>query len=161
MTRSRPLELEFTAYDDPALLAQMADVVARGTGWINLRPVIEEENEPPPPGPFAFLGGSTHHVPTATWLPGRRLADGTVKPTTVGLQHAAGSRVAWRLRDLGLPVPEGWRVTQDHPRRGLVAVVASDATDAEVVDWLLRAANAVSSVPMTGRWTASVHAGTR
>ena len=56
MTRSRPLEIEFTAHDDPALLAQMAEVVARGTGWINLRPVIEEEDEPPPPGPFAFLG---------------------------------------------------------------------------------------------------------
>ena len=77
MTRSRPLEIEFTAHDDPALLAQMAEVVARGTGWINLRPIIEEEDEPPPPGPFAFLGGSTHHVPTATWLPGRRQADGS------------------------------------------------------------------------------------
>lgn len=161
MTRSQPVEIEFTAHDDPALLAQMAEVVARGTGWINLRPIIEEEDEPPPPGPFAFLGGSTHHVPTATWLPGRRQADGTVKPTTVGLQHAVGSRLAWRLRDLGVPLPEGWRITQDHPRRGLVALVPAGTTDADVLDWLLRAATAVCSVPMTGRWTASIHAGAR
>jgi hypothetical protein len=159
VTRSRPSEFEFTAHDDPVLLARMADVVARGTGWINLQPVIEEEDEPPPPGPFAFLGGSTHHVPTATWLPGPRLADGSLKPTTVGLQHAVGSRLVWRLRDLGVPLPEGWRVTQDHPRRGLVALVPSGVPDAEVVDWLLRAATAVCSVPMTGRWAASVHAG--
>jgi hypothetical protein len=161
VSRSRPTEIEFTAHDDASLLARMSEVAASGTGWINLRPVIEEEDEPPPPGPFAFLGGSTHHVPTATWLPGRHLVDGTVKPTTVGLQHAAGSRAAWRLRDLGLPVPAGWRVTQDHPRRGLVALVPSDANAAEVVGWLLRAATALCSVPMTGRWTASVHAGTR
>jgi hypothetical protein len=159
VTRSRPLEIEFSAHDDAALLAQMAEVVARGSGWINLQPVIDEENEPPAPGPFAFLGGSTHHVPTATWLPGARVGGGGVKPTTVGLQHAVGSRLKWRLGDLGVPLPEGWRITQDHPRRGLVAVVPPGVSDAEVVDWLLRAATAVCSVPMTGRWTASVHAG--
>jgi hypothetical protein len=159
MTRSRPVELEFVAHDDTELLARMAEVVASGTGWINVRPVIDEEHEPPPPGPFAFLGGSTHHVPTITWMPGKRAANGTVKPTTVGLQHASGPRVAWRLRDLGCPLPEGWRVTQDHPRRGLVATVPADADNGEVIDWLLRAATLVSTVPATGRWTAAVHAG--
>jgi hypothetical protein len=137
----------------------MAEVVANGTGWINVQPVIEEEHEPPPPGPFAFLGGSTHHVPTITWMPGKRAANGTVKPTTVGLQHASGPRVAWRLRDLDCPLPEGWRVTQDHPRRGLVALVPADSDNREVIDWLLRAATLVCGVPATGRWTASVHAG--
>jgi hypothetical protein len=159
MTRSRPLELEFTDHDDPELLARMAEVVAKGAGWINVEPVIEEEHEPPPPGPFAFLGGSTHHVPTITWMPGKRSANGTVKPTTVGLQHASGPRVAWRLRDLGCPLPEGWRITQDHPRRGLVAQVPADADDRMVIDWLLRAASLVCTVPLTGRWRASLHAG--
>jgi len=159
MTRSRPVELEFVAHDDADLLARMAEVVANGTGWINVQPVIEEEHEPPPPGPFAFLGGSTHHIPTVTWMPGKRAADGTVKATTVGLQHASGPRVAWRLRDLGCPLPEGWRVTQDHPRRGLVAMVPAGSDNREVIDWLLRAATLVCAVPATGRWTASVHAG--
>jgi hypothetical protein len=159
MTRSRPAEFEFAAHDDPELLASMAGVEANGTGWINLEPVIDEEHEPPAPGPFAFLGGSTHKVPTVTWMPGKRTAGGTAKPTTVGLQHAAGPHVAWKLRDLGLPLPEGWRITQDHPRRGLVAVVAADADNRAVVDWLLRAALVVCTVPATGRWVASVHAG--
>lgn len=159
MTRARPLELEFIAHDDPELLAHMASVAATGTGWINIRPVIEEDDEPPAPGPFAFLGGSTHKVPTITWLPGKRAADGTVKPTTVGLQHAAGPRVAWKLRDLGLPLPDGWRITQDHPKRGLVALVPAVSDDAAVLDWLLLAAAAVCAVPTTGRWTASIHAG--
>ncbi len=159
MTRVRPVELDFVAYDDPELLARMAEVSATRTGWINVQPLIDEEHEPPEPGPFAFLGGSTHKVPTVTWMPGKLAADGTAKPTTVGLQHAAGPRVAWTLRDAGLPLPDGWRVTQDHPRRGLVASVPPDADDASVIDWLLRAATFVCTVPTTGRWTASVHAG--
>jgi hypothetical protein len=67
--------------------------------------------------------------------------------------------VAWRLRDLGQPVPEGWKVTQDHPRRGLVAEVPADADNRAVIDWLLRAATTVCQVEMTGRWTAAVHPG--
>jgi hypothetical protein len=159
VTRSRPLEIEFVVHDDPDLLAHMDRIVAAGAGWINVDPVIEEEHEPPPPGPFAFLGGSTHHVPTLTWLPGRRSPGGEARPTTVGLQHASGPRAAWRLRDLGHPLPEGWRVTQDHPRRGLVATVPADADNREVMGWLLEAATLLCTVPSTGRWTASVHAG--
>jgi hypothetical protein len=159
VTRSRPVELEFVAEDDPELLAQMRSVEAQRTGWINIEPLIEEENEPPEPGPFAFLGGSTHKVPNITWMPGRLASNGTPKPTTVGLQHAAGPRIAWKLRDIGLPLPEGWRISQDHPRRGLVALVPADADDRTVIDWLLRAATFACAVPTTGRWRASVHAG--
>jgi hypothetical protein len=159
VTRSRPREFEFVAHDDPELLAAMEQVAARGTGWINVAPVIEQEHEPPPPGPFAFLGGSTHQVPTVTWMPGKHLADGSIRPTTVGLQHAAGPHLAWKLGELGLPLPDGWRITQDHPRRGLVATVPAAAGHRAAIDWLLRLAAAVCTVPATGRWEASVHAG--
>ena len=81
-------------------------------------------------------------------MPGRRAPNGTAKPTTVGLQHASGPRVAWRLRDLGCPLPDGWRITQDHPRRGLVAQVPADADNRAVIDWLLRAATLVCTVPI-------------
>jgi hypothetical protein len=92
-------------------------------------------------------------------MPGRRASNGTVKPTTVGLQHAAGTHLAWKLRDIGMPLPAGWRVTQDHPRRGLVAQVPADVDDRAVMDWLLSAATFACAVPTTGRWTASIHAG--
>jgi hypothetical protein len=159
MTRSRPVELEFVAHDDPELLAAMAQIQATATGWINVEPIIEEDDQPPPPGPFAFLGGSTHQVPVITWMPGKRAPDGSGKPTTVGLQHAAGTHVVWTLRDLGQPLPDGWRVSQDHPRRGLVATVPAGADNRAVIDWLLRAAAAVCAVPATGRWRASIHVG--
>jgi hypothetical protein len=159
MSRTRPTTFDFGAHDDAELLATMATIQASGTGWINIGPVIEEENEPPEPGPLAFLGGSTHKVPVVTWIPAKHQENKPSKPTTIGLQHASGPRVAWRLRDLGLAVPEGWKVTQDHPRRGLVAEVPADADNRTVVDWLLRAAAAVCQVPSTGRWQAAVHAG--
>jgi hypothetical protein len=147
------------ASDDPELLGQVAEVQSRGTGWINIEPVIDEEYEPAPPGPFAFLGGSTHKVPTITWMPGKHQPGGAVKPTTIGLQHAAGPHLARTLRDLGLPLPDGWRITQDHPRRGLVALVPADADNRAVMSWLLEAGAAACTVPTTGRWRASVHAG--
>ncbi len=128
-------------------------------GWINIEPIVEDDDRPPEPGPFAFLGGSTHKIPTATWMPGKRSANGSVRPTTVGLEHAAGPRLAWKLRDLGIPVPEDWRITQDHPRRGLVASVPAGADNAAVMRWLLEAATACCTVPTTGRWRADVHAG--
>jgi hypothetical protein len=159
VTRSRPSELEFVAADDPELLARMSELEARGAGWINIEPVIEEEYEPAPPGPFAFLGGSTHKVTTATWLPGRHQPGGQTKPTTIGLQHAAGPHVARRLRDLGLPLLDGWRITQDHPRRGLVVLVPAEADNGSVMSWLLQASTAACTVPTTGRWRASVHDG--
>ena len=159
MTRVRPVELEFVAHDDSRLLEHMAEVTAARTGWINVRPVIDEEHEPPEPGPFAFLGGSTHKVPTVTWMPGKRSSDGALKATMVGLQHATGPHLAWKLRDAGLPLPEGWRISQDHPRRGLVALVPADADDGFVMDWLLNAATFACTVASTGRWTASIHAG--
>ncbi len=159
MTRSRPVELEFVAAEDPELLGHMAEVQAGGTGWINIEPIIDEEYEPPPPGPFAFLGGSTHKVTTATWMPGKQQPGRATKATTVGLQHAAGPHVARTLRDVGLPLPDGWRITQDHPRRGLVVQVPPDADNRSVVRWLLEASTATCTVPTTGRWRASVHAG--
>ncbi len=131
----------------------MAEVAAGGTGWINIVPVVEEDHQPPAPGPFAFLGGSTHQVPTVTWMPGKVLPDGTTRPTTVGVQHAAGTHLAWKLGDLGLTLPDGWRITQDHPRRGLVATVPPGAARARswtgCCNWPLR--SAPSPPPDDGR----------
>ena len=160
MSRTRPTEIEFVDATDDRLLTSARDVEARGEGWINLEPVVDEEHQPMQAGPFAFLAGPSHEIPTGTWLPGRHQTDGETKPTTIGLQHAAGARVVATLRDRGLPLPDQWRVTQDHPRRGLVVSIPASVADlGTVLAWLLKAAEAVCSVPTTGRWRASVHAG--
>ena len=43
-------------------------------------------------------------------MPGRRTEGRAPRPTTVGLQHASGPRVAWRLRDLSAAL-RGWSTT--------------------------------------------------
>jgi hypothetical protein len=75
----------------------------------------------------------------------------------VGLQHAGGPHAVRHLRDLGHPVPEGWRVTQDHPRRGLVAEVPAEADHAAVLGWLIEAGLALCEVPVTGLWRADIY----
>jgi hypothetical protein len=161
MTRSRPEEIEFLPDQLGPVLTRMDALTAAASGWVNVRPIIEEEHQPPPPGPLSIFGGSIHKVPTATWMPGKVERSGSMAATRVGLQHAGGPRVVAKLRELGLALPEGWRVVQDHPRRGLVAKLPAGADDAKVLGWLIRAAGALCAVPRTGRWRAEVFEGTR
>lgn len=164
MSRPQPLRFACTSADDPELLGLTAEVRSHG-GWINVSPVIDPEDEPPPPGPFAFLGGSTHKVPTVTWIAERSRSGATSE--SVGLQHASGPRVVARLAQVGLALPDGWRVTQDHPRRGLVATLSQGTArrdgdadrdvdrdaDRAMWSWLLAAATATCAVPTLGRWS--------
>ena len=135
MTRSRPEEIEFLPQQLGPVLTHMDALTAASSGWINVRPIIEEEHKPPPPGPLSIFGGSIHKVPTATWMPGKTERSGSIGATRVGLQHAGGPRV--------------------------VAKLPAGADDAEVLDWLIRAAGALCTVPSTGRWRAEVFEGTR
>ncbi len=161
MTRPRPEEIEFLPEQPGPVLTRMNALTAAASGWINVRPIIEAEHEPPPPGPLAIFGGSIHKVPTGTWMPGKVERSGSIGATRIGLQHASGPRVVGKLRELGVALPEGWRVVQDHPRRGLVAKRPAGADDAEVLDWLIRAAAALCAVPHTGRCRAQVFEVTR
>jgi hypothetical protein len=161
MTRSRPEQIEFAPDRLGPVLAHMATMTAASSGWINICPIIEAEHVPPPPGVLSIFGGSIHKVPTGTWMPGKVERSGSVGATRIGLQHSGGPRVVAQLRDLGLALPEGWRVVQDHPRRGLVAKLPAGADDAAVLDWLIRAAGTLCAVPHTGRWRAEIYEQTR
>lgn len=58
---------------------------------------------------------------------------------SVGIQHQAGTKAAEQLREADLPIPQGARVKQDHPRRGLVVEWPDEATSEELADWLFAA----------------------
>lgn len=140
----------------------MAELAARGQGWINFEPEVPEDVEVPGPGLFSFMSARGPAVPLATWVPARVTRRGRAVPATLGLQHPAGVRAAARLAEHGLERPGGWRVTQDHPKRGLVVEVsappdAGGAAEAPVLEWLLRAAELLSMVPPTGWWVAAVY----
>jgi hypothetical protein len=151
-----PLVVEFHEQRRSAIVDRMVEMARSGAGWINFSPGLDVD-EPPESGTGlgALLGGRGPTVPLATWTPARRK-----DPTTIGIQHGEGPRAIRLLAERGVPLPDGWRTVQDHPRRGLVVVVPAGDTAAEldgVLGWLLRAAGALCPVPRTGEWRAYVH----
>ncbi len=144
---------------DPAELGPLVAALAGvpGGGWVNCSPEVADEDRPPPQGPFAIFGTVGPAVPTATYVPSRPGRGGAVQPAEAGIQHGAGRRAALRLRQSGPGIPAGWRVVQDHPRRGLVVRLPDGVPDGDVLRWLVDAAAALCSVPTTGRWRASVY----
>ena len=133
----RTTTITFTA-DDPGPAVAAVDAA----GWINLRPDLDEL-PPPPRGWFGnVFSNRGPAAPLATWHPGERAA---------GIEHGIGSKLGDRA-----DVPAGWRVVQDHPRRGLVVQVPTGVDDADVVRWLVDLGERLSPLPTGGRWTAVV-----
>ena len=148
-----PEQIDFAIDDRVAVLARMDQLAERGKGWINLSPALEEDEEPPPrSSTFGIFSGRGPDVPLCTWVPGT--------PTQIGIQHGAGTKAVEVLRNLGEPVPEGWRVTQDHSRRGVVVLVPEGTTNEGVLDWLLRAGTALAAhLKLAGWWRAAIYRG--
>ena len=151
-------EIEFTPPGDDAVVAAMGELIEARHGWITLRPGIHPDDEPPPRTLFgAIFSGGGPPVPVCTWV----APEAKQKPPhpEIGILHQAGPKAERRLRDAGVPVPDRWVVLSDHPRRGLVVAVHPEAPHDEVLAWLLRAAAALTRIPLTGSWKASIHAG--
>ena len=129
---------------DPADLTEVLAALSPG-GWVNLQPEVDTDaaTAPRASGVFAVFGARGPAVPFCTWHPGER---------SVGIQHGTGPKLGRRIE-----VPPGWRVVQDHPKRGLVLRVADGTTDAEAITWLVRVATPLCEVPLLGRWVAEVH----
>ena len=134
----------------------MTRLDAAGRGWINLSPEAPDDAEGPGSGMFSFFSARGPAVPLCTWVAAHQRR-GNRRPAQLGIQHPTGTRTAARLDSLGRGVPTGWRVSQDHPRRGLVIDVALDEPDAAVLAWLLDAGDALCGVDVTGAWLADVY----
>jgi hypothetical protein len=128
-------------------------------GWINLMPLVREEDEPPPPvGLGALFSTAIHEVPICTWVAGAMGRKG-IERDSIGVQHATGTKVVARLASLDWPVPAGWRWVQDHPKRGLALLVPLDVTHADQLAWMIKAGTVLAKVPLTGQWEARVREG--
>jgi hypothetical protein len=135
----------------------MDEIAVDRNGWINVFPLVEDEDLPPTPSALSSLiSARGPSIPLATWHPGEQKRR-RVEPPSIGIQHASGPKAVARLADLGHPVPEGWRLLADSPKRGLVLAVPPDAAHEDVLRWLIGAAAALTFVPLTGRWQALVY----
>lgn len=139
--------------------AAMSRLVTDLDGWVTFEPLFDEEALPPVSRSWLDIFSARGPVvPDASWVPGERKGD-RITPLSVGLRHPSGSRAVSRLAEAGLPVPDGWRMVQDHPKRGLVLEARpGTAVDAgAVLEWMFAALAALTPMPLTGVWRATFH----
>lgn len=149
----QPLTVEFREDRRDAVIDRMADMATAQGGWLNLTPGLDMDMPPPDRSPLASLLGSRGPtVPLGTWTPPRGR-----EPATAGIVHPEGPKAVRLLAERGAPVPAGWRVLQDHPKRGLVVAIVGgsgrDDLDRALV-WLVDATGALCRWPRTGEWRA-------
>lgn len=154
---SQPRMVEFAATAPGEVLAVMGRLGSAGSGWINFEPEVDPELVPAASGMFSIFSARGPVVPLGTWTPPSTTRRGRADPAMIGLQHPAGTRAKKLLADAGHPVPAGWTVTQDHSRKGVVLAVPPSADDADVLSWLLTAAELLTVVPLMGGWRAVVY----
>lgn len=158
MAAASPRRLQVRRSVPDALVAAVAELEAAGAGWVNVGPEIDEEDLPPPSGGLGRLFGSSGPAaPHATLVVGKARRDGTRRPSELGIEHGSGPKAVARLRQVGVTVPAGWAVRQDHVRRGLVLHVPPGTDPAAVVAFLFDAAAALATVPVGDRWLADVY----
>lgn len=150
-------EFEFTPSATETVVEWMGYLAEMHDGWVNLLPGVPEEevDEPPRTAFTALFGTAEPPVSMCTWMPARQGHDRD--GATVGIVHPKGRHAASQLSEAGVPVPPGWRVGQDHPRRGLIVRPPAGEPHARVLDWVLRAGTALAAVPLTGTWKATVY----
>lgn len=154
-------EIAFVETDPALVLDRMGQRSAAEAGWINFSPEVEEDAVVPPSGGFlSFLAARGPSIPLATWSTGAPTRHGPGRQS-LGLQHGGGPRALAALSELGLGLRPGWLKVQDHPRRGLVVTVPPGADHGDLLHWLLSAAHALSTVPLTGDWLARIYTGSR
>ena len=153
------VDVEFLEFDPDApdeVLAAMADL-AGGAGWITLDPAIDDRFPAPEQNLFGkIVSGRGPAVPRATWVPAdveRRRPE----PMSIGILHGTGADAMGHLAEKDIVLPDRWRVVSDHSKRGLVAYVPIDIPLEQVLAWTLSASQALTRVPLTGRWRAAVH----
>lgn len=152
-------EIEFYPGDAGRVVAEMARLAEAHDGWVNLLPGVVDDDVAGPGKPSVFstlFGGSAAPVTMVTWIPPKPTRRGGPGEATVGIMHPRGRYAARLLASMGIGLPQGWRVRQDHNRRGLIVLAPASAPVAEVLDWALRAGAALSTVELSGSWQARV-----
>jgi hypothetical protein len=144
--------------DAPAgVVGCMRELITSRNGWVNMQPLVEEEDIPQTSvGILGWISAKGPAVPEATWVPGERRRNGSLAADSIGLQHRGGPRARAALAEAGVPIPAGWKLLSDHPKRGLVIELPADTEPDEIVHWLVAAARVLSPMELPSRGVAAV-----
>lgn len=145
MARRRPTTTTIPAGDVGAIEAVVAEVIANER-WVNFLPGTASDLEEylPTSGPFSAMFGK----PVRPFAEVTVVTDGT---TQIGVNHPLGRLSATVLSERGLTFPQGWKVSQNHTRRGLVVTATSDPHAIAV--WCARALVQLTLIPEQQEWT--------
>jgi hypothetical protein len=150
--------IEFDPDAPAAVVGRMRELAESRDGWVNMTPLVDDKDVPTMSvGLLGWMSAKGPAVPEATWVPGERRRKGGVDPDSIGLQHRGGPKARFALADAGVPIPPGWRLLADHPKRGLVIELPESTDPAGVVDWLVRAARVLSPIDLPDEWAAIVY----
>jgi hypothetical protein len=156
---SREVEkVEFAPEEPRTVVARMAMLLEAGDGWINLVPGLEgddEEMSNQAAGVSALFSSAQPQSTMCTWMPAKRR--NTTGEVELGIMHPRGRRAVEHLAEAGIAVPAGWRVKQDHQRRGLLLSIPTTAPNPSVLDWAVRAGSALCNERLAGTWQAIVY----
>ncbi len=76
---------------------------------------------------------------------------------SLGITHNQGRRVLTELQAGAAVIPAGWRVEQDHPRRGLVVRVPADEPFEKVLRWAILTVSLLGGSRGGVRWYADAY----
>jgi len=104
---------------------------ADGRRWLNVVPDANEDEIHTGSAMWKVFSSRGPVVPKLTWFPSHEYR-GKREHAQVGVAHATGRDAVERLTEAGVVTPDGWHLTQDHQKRGIIFVL-EDAAPAESV----------------------------
>jgi hypothetical protein len=153
-----PELFEFDPSAPAGVVGCMRDLARSRDGWVNLQPLVDEEDIPQMSvGILGWISSRGPAVPKATWVPGETKRNGSIAPDSIGLQHRGGPRARATLAEAGSPIPPEWKLLSDHPKRGLVIELPAGVMPETIVQWLVAAARILSPIDLPDTWVAAVH----
>lgn len=149
---------QFRSGEPDEILARMAAMRDQqdGRSWLNLQPWVDQEKMPKVSLWRHVFSNRGFSVPTGTWIPGSP-ASSPVGTTEVGFVHGSGFEAVARLDEEGVVFPDGYRVVQDHTKRGLVVHFADpDAVElSTMLEWMIATERVLAGdIPTDDRWVA-------
>ena len=149
--------IRFERSDLDEVAHEMLALAARGDGrgWMNVQPVVADEDRPPESPVFKLFTAKGPAIPLGTWVPAHKYRD-KWQPASVGLQHAGGRHASKLLEERGVVAPAGWNRRQDHIKRGLVYELPDGHDPTAALAFLLDAMSQLVAFPLSGRWLAVV-----